>query len=52
MSIAVLALALDTTPETLSRRLSTLKKRGLLLKKGRTIPLLDADALAEMLREE
>lgn len=47
-----LALALDTTPETLSRRVSSLEKQGLLLKKGRNITLLDTDALAEMLREE
>lgn len=38
--------------EELNRRVSSLEKQGLLLKKGRKITLLDTDALVKMLREE
>lgn len=47
-----LASALETTPETLSRRVTDLEKKGLILKKGRNITIVDAEGLAQMLREE
>lgn len=39
---------LSTTPETLSRRLTDLQKKGMLLKKGRTIQLLDVENLRKI----
>lgn len=46
LSMKELAAFLDTTPETLSRRIRYLEKEGILTKKGRVVTISRAEALA------
>lgn len=47
LSMKELAAFLDTTPETLSRRLRTLEQAGLIARKGRSLTILDSRGLSE-----